>query len=257
LAGPQIVPVSGSARKGAAGRQPAQLGVVRAAAASGMAAGPRSSTGLSPVTVSASDGKATPIAVQGAVAVAAPAITVGAARLTMTNGQRRPGEVRSGAQGTARTAQSDVGSAPFASLPPAQNVRPDRAFRSGARAAPSIATSTFAPIGRAGSPSVTGTSLAAVRVPSPTTGLGTSKSRGENELPATVAARDNGVAATGGEPVAPTSGGPTQGDVFLDGTLVGRWMARKLAREVGRPPSGSPAFDPTRSPFPPGRMIGG
>ncbi len=51
--------------------------------------------------------------------------------------------------------------------------------------------------------------------------------------------------------------GPTRGDVFLDGTLVGRWMAKRLAHEVGRPPSGGPAFDPSRSPFPPGRMIGG
>jgi len=50
---------------------------------------------------------------------------------------------------------------------------------------------------------------------------------------------------------------PTQGDVYLDGSLVGRWMARTLAEQAGRPPTGGPAFDPTRSPFPPGRMIGG
>ena len=46
------------------------------------------------------------------------------------------------------------------------------------------------------------------------------------------------------------------GDVYLDGQLVGRWMEKHLARQAGRPPTGSPAFDPTRSPYPLGRMIG-
>jgi hypothetical protein len=50
---------------------------------------------------------------------------------------------------------------------------------------------------------------------------------------------------------------PRQGDVFLDGALMGRWMARTLAREAGRAPSGGAAFDPRRSPLPTGRMIGG
>ena len=96
-----------------------------------------------------------------------------------------------------------------------------------------------------------------MRIPPPATVFGTPRGQRENELPVTAAAPDGTVAANGNETVGPNGGGPTQGDVFLDGTLVGRWMARKLAREVGRPPSGSPAFDPTRSPFPPGRMIGG
>lgn len=51
-------------------------------------------------------------------------------------------------------------------------------------------------------------------------------------------------------------GGPTEGDVYLDGTLVGRWMARTLARAAGRPASGGAAFDPTRSRLPVGAMIG-
>ena len=53
------------------------------------------------------------------------------------------------------------------------------------------------------------------------------------------------------------SGGPTQGDVYLDGALVGRWMARTLAAEAGRPASGGTAFDPRRNAFPAGAMIGG
>jgi hypothetical protein len=248
---PRIVPVNGSDRSSAAGSQPAQLGVVRPPAASGVAEDTRHSTGLSPGTVSAHGGKASSIAAQGAVAVTAPAPIFGAARLTMMNGQRRPNESRSSAQSTARPAQSDGGSAPSASLPPAQNFRPNQAFRPGAPPAPSVATAAFAPVGRAVAPAVAGASSAAMRVPPPT------NSRGENESFATTAALDGAAAANGDETVVPTSGGPTQGDVFLDGTLVGRWLARKLAHEVGRPPSGSPAFDPTRSPFPPGRMIGG
>ncbi len=51
--------------------------------------------------------------------------------------------------------------------------------------------------------------------------------------------------------------GPTQGDVYLDGRLMGRWMAQSLAAEAGRPASGSAGFDPRRNVFPTGAMIGG
>ena len=52
-------------------------------------------------------------------------------------------------------------------------------------------------------------------------------------------------------------GGPTQGDVFLDGTRVGRWMADTLARAVSGPASGSTAFDPHMSAAWPGALQGG
>jgi hypothetical protein len=51
--------------------------------------------------------------------------------------------------------------------------------------------------------------------------------------------------------------GPTQGDVYLDGSLMGRWVARALAAEAARPASGGTAFDPRRNAFPAGAMIGG
>ena len=50
--------------------------------------------------------------------------------------------------------------------------------------------------------------------------------------------------------------GPTQGDVFLDGTRMGRWMADTLARTVSGPPSGSTAFDPQMSAAWPGALQG-
>lgn len=50
--------------------------------------------------------------------------------------------------------------------------------------------------------------------------------------------------------------GPTGGDVYLDGVLVGRWMSRMLAKEASRPATGGAAFDPTRTPYASGRMIG-
>ena len=52
-------------------------------------------------------------------------------------------------------------------------------------------------------------------------------------------------------------GNPTEGDVYLDGALMGRWLARSLAAEAARPASGSAAFDPRRNVFPTGAMIGG
>ena len=65
--------------------------------------------------------------------------------------------------------------------------------------------------------------------------------------------------ASGAPPSAGDSGQANtqiQGDVYLDGTLLGRWIARTLAREAGRPPSGGAAFDPRRNPLPAGRTIG-
>lgn len=50
--------------------------------------------------------------------------------------------------------------------------------------------------------------------------------------------------------------GPSGGDVFLDGTLVGRWLARHLAREAGLPSSGPTGFDARRSPERPGATLG-
>jgi hypothetical protein len=78
-------------------------------------------------------------------------------------------------------------------------------------------------------------------------------------LPAGLPPEAAAAAEISGDSGAPNSSNrqtPTEGDVYLDGTLVGRWMARTLAREAGRPPSGGTAFDATRSRLPPGTMIG-
>ena len=50
--------------------------------------------------------------------------------------------------------------------------------------------------------------------------------------------------------------GPLQGDVYLDGTLMGRWLARHLTDAAARPANGSASFDPRRNAFPTGAMIG-
>lgn len=52
------------------------------------------------------------------------------------------------------------------------------------------------------------------------------------------------------------AGGPTHGDVFLDGTLVGRWMANQMTRDADRPPSGPTGFDARRSAAWPGATVG-
>jgi hypothetical protein len=60
-----------------------------------------------------------------------------------------------------------------------------------------------------------------------------------------------------GDSSAPTpTVGPTEGDVYLDGTLMGRWVSRALAHAASRQPSGGTAFDSTRSRLPAGAMIG-
>lgn len=51
--------------------------------------------------------------------------------------------------------------------------------------------------------------------------------------------------------------GPTGGDVFLDGTRVGTWLADHMAREVGRPQMGGTGFDPRLTPAWPGTLQGG
>ena len=51
-------------------------------------------------------------------------------------------------------------------------------------------------------------------------------------------------------------GGPTEGDVFLDGERVGRWMARHLARELGGPQGATTGFDTRMGPAWPGSLHG-
>ncbi len=46
--------------------------------------------------------------------------------------------------------------------------------------------------------------------------------------------------------------GSMQGDVYLDGTRVGRWMSGLMAREAARPPIGGRSFNPRDSPARPG-----
>ena len=47
-----------------------------------------------------------------------------------------------------------------------------------------------------------------------------------------------------------------QGDVFLDGVQVGRWMSRLLSKEAGRASSGPTGFDNRRNPLLPGGTVG-
>ena len=61
-------------------------------------------------------------------------------------------------------------------------------------------------------------------------------------------------------PVAPmmssASASPTEGDVFLDGALLGRWMSRHLTQQVGRASAGPTGFDPRRGRLLPGPTVG-
>ena len=76
--------------------------------------------------------------------------------------------------------------------------------------------------------------------------------RGDTD-PAAAAAPTAGASAA---PPPRSSSGPTQGDVFLDGARVGRWMSDTLARAAGGPAIGSTAFDPRLGPTWPGALQG-
>jgi len=68
------------------------------------------------------------------------------------------------------------------------------------------------------------------------------------------------VAPEGAEPAESQGSGPAgpaQGDVFLDGMLVGRWMSRHLSREAGRASAGPTGFDSRRNALLPGPTVGG
>ena len=58
-------------------------------------------------------------------------------------------------------------------------------------------------------------------------------------------------------PASAAASAPTQGDVFLDGALVGRWMSKFLTREAGRASAGPTGFDPRRGRLLPGATVGG
>lgn len=69
------------------------------------------------------------------------------------------------------------------------------------------------------------------------------------------------IAAAATEAANPASSGATNdtplGDVYLDGALLGKWLARTLTREIGRPPTGGASFDGRRTAMLPGRLIVG
>jgi hypothetical protein len=72
------------------------------------------------------------------------------------------------------------------------------------------------------------------------------------DTPQALASTEGGDFSTSPSPKA----APTEGDVYLDGTLVGRWMARTLTQAAERQPISGAAFDPTRNRLPVGTMIG-
>jgi hypothetical protein len=76
----------------------------------------------------------------------------------------------------------------------------------------------------------------------------------DRSAPGGVAAPE-GAEAAGGQGGGPA--GPMQGDVFLDGALVGRWMSRQLSREAGRASAGPTGFDSRRNALLPGPTVGG
>lgn len=57
-------------------------------------------------------------------------------------------------------------------------------------------------------------------------------------------------------PASSQARGPVSGDVYLDGTRLGRWIADRLAREIARPQAGMTGFDPRLGIAWPGAPLG-
>lgn len=83
----------------------------------------------------------------------------------------------------------------------------------------------------------------------PAAPLGTQGATGLTSAPAVLATPAAAVAAAG-------SNGSPQGDVFLDGARIGRWMSDRLARDIDRPQSSVTGFDPRLSSAWPGSLHG-
>jgi len=258
LARPQVMSVVTVDRASGFGARPARQQSAGAnvmsdvaTATTRRAAGPRQST------APAGERKIIPPMVAEAVAVTAATPAGAVAPLKLMIGRHRPGAAGASAENARRGAPSDSGAVQFGSLPMPQEIRLDRKYGSPVPASPIATAAAFAPVRRAVTSTAPGASRASMSIQAPELQSGNLSGFAAREDPATGAAQNAAAAASSNDAASPAGGGPTQGDVFLDGNLVGRWMARKLAHEAGRPPSGSSAFDPTRSPFPPGRMIGG
>ncbi len=77
---------------------------------------------------------------------------------------------------------------------------------------------------------------------------------------ASFAGGEDAVADRKQAPVAPmmssASASPTEGDVFLDGALLGRWMSKHLTQQIGRASAGPTGFDPRRGRLLPGPTVG-
>ena len=101
---------------------------------------------------------------------------------------------------------------------------------------------------------VTAPATAPVRpLPAATSGEGPLARSAHDRPAATAAAAPFAYAPAAYAPATPASAapaaaghssGPAQGDVFLDGMRLGRWMTSHLAHEATQPPTGASAFDP-------------
>ncbi|HEX3350112.1 MAG TPA: hypothetical protein VHS58_18640 [Acetobacteraceae bacterium] len=119
---------------------------------------------------------------------------------------------------------------PVASVPPATGaVAPNTAAPPATGA---VAPNTAAPPARAVAPQI----IAPVQAAAPAAAY--------PATPAAPPARETG------------SGGPTSGDVYLDGARMGRWISDQLARDAARPASGVTGFDPRLGPAWPGTLQG-
>jgi hypothetical protein len=75
-------------------------------------------------------------------------------------------------------------------------------------------------------------------------------------MPVGLAAAQGARASDVPQPADKRDAGPQEGDVFLDGMLVGRWISKFLNREAGRASAGPTGFDARRGQLLPGVTVG-
>ena len=240
---PIVAPQQGPVAIAAVVPERADSPVLVASSAPGVA--PRSEPGLQAVQTP----QVTPAVVPQSVFQVSAPISLAAIGAAAREERPTPAPVSLASEPTRSVAVSPA-DAPFSAMPALQAPDTGGAVGTAPRAWEPAVESAWAMPGGDGATGMAGGMTAGPLPPATAPERAPVGSQGATEAGATVQA-----------PAAPPSAAanpqPTEGDVYLDGALVGRWISRFLTQEAGRASAGPTGFDPRRGRVLPGATVGG